>query len=144
MHCHNFLQCMNTTACWKHIFSNHNFFFFFKGKIWKKLTNVPLGLPTPVKPEYSFCSCWGLNSSSLSFLQSFSSRELDEEEDGEEVEEDLERSCSLFCLLKNKKPYCLLLYPRYRMFCSLRSYPVFLFEANVEYYDTIQFPSICF
>ena len=52
---------------------------------------MPLGLLTPAKPEYSFCSWCVLNSSSLSFLQSFSSRELDEEEDGEEDEEEYEQ-----------------------------------------------------
>lgn len=64
----------------------------FGGKIREQLTKVPLGLLTPAKPEYSFCSWWVLNSSSLSFLQSFSSRELDEEEDGEDDGEDRARS----------------------------------------------------
>lgn len=66
------------------------------------LTKVPRGRLTPAKPEYSLSSWWVLKSSSLSFLLSFSSRELGEEGDAEE-DEDREWSCSLLlCLLQNK------------------------------------------
>lgn len=77
--------------------------FYQRQKIILLLTKVPRGRLTPAKPEYSFSSWWVLNSSSLSFLLSFSSRELGEEGDAEE-DEDREWSCSLLlCLLKNKR-----------------------------------------
>lgn len=74
-----------------------------QSKVFLLLTKVPRGRLTPPKLEYSFSSWWVLNSSSLSFLLSFSSRELGEEGDAEE-DEDREWSCSLLlCLLQNKQ-----------------------------------------